>query len=79
MAYPRKLLGDGEEIVRDTRPHWKAVLVPAIVFVVMVGVGSYVAAIVPEGDLQPSGCAGPSPCLRCSSSAALPRTRSSAG
>ena len=53
MAYPRKLLGDGEEIVRDTRPHWKEVLVPAIVFVVTVGVGSYVAAIVREGDFQP--------------------------
>jgi uncharacterized membrane protein YdbT with pleckstrin-like domain len=53
MAYPRKLLGDGEEIVRDTRPHWKEVLVPAIVFVGTVGIGSYVAAIVREGDFQP--------------------------
>jgi uncharacterized membrane protein YdbT with pleckstrin-like domain len=53
MGFPRKLLGEGEEIVRDTRPHWKEVLVPAIVFVVTVGVASYVAAIVREGDFQP--------------------------
>ncbi len=53
MAYPRKLLGEGEEIVRDTRPHWKEVLLPAIIFVVTVPVASYVAAIVREGDLQP--------------------------
>lgn len=53
MAFPRKLLGEGEEIVRDTRPHWKEVLVPAILFVLTVGVGSYLAAIVPEGDFQP--------------------------
>jgi uncharacterized membrane protein YdbT with pleckstrin-like domain len=53
MGFPRKLLGEGEEIVRDTRPHWKEVVFPAVVFVVTVGVGSYVAAIVREGDFQP--------------------------
>ena len=52
MGFPRKLLGEGEEIVRDLRPHWKEVLVPAIVFVATVGAGSYLAAIVPEGDFQ---------------------------
>jgi uncharacterized membrane protein YdbT with pleckstrin-like domain len=53
MGFPRKLLGEGEEIVRDLRPHWKEVLVPAILFVATVGVSSYLAAIVTEGDLQP--------------------------
>jgi uncharacterized membrane protein YdbT with pleckstrin-like domain len=52
MGFPRKLLGEGEEIARDMRPHWKEVLFPAILFVVMVPVASYLAAIVPEGDAQ---------------------------
>lgn len=30
MAYPRKLLSEGEEVVRETRTHWKALVFPVL-------------------------------------------------
>ena len=53
MAYPRKLLGDGEEIVRDTAPTGRKSWSPRSCSSSRSRVGSYVAAIVREGDFQP--------------------------
>jgi uncharacterized membrane protein YdbT with pleckstrin-like domain len=39
MAFPRRLLVEGEELVLDLRPHPIALLLPAIVTVLTVGVG----------------------------------------
>jgi len=33
MAYPRKLLTSGEEIIREFRPHWRMLAVPAFWFI----------------------------------------------
>lgn len=40
MAYPRRLLTDGEEVVREFRPHWRLLVIP--VFWALVG-GAIVA------------------------------------
>ena len=49
---PAKLLGDGEEVVMAMRPHWKEMVWPAIVLLVVSPVASYVAAIVPDWSTQ---------------------------
>jgi len=41
MAYPTKLLGDGEQIAFQMRPHWRSLLVPTIVLIATVGFGTY--------------------------------------
>jgi uncharacterized membrane protein YdbT with pleckstrin-like domain len=41
MAYPRRLLGDGEQIERELHPHWKALVLPVLVLLVVIGVGTY--------------------------------------
>lgn len=33
MAYPRKLLTSGEEIIREFRPHWRMLAIPAFWFI----------------------------------------------
>ncbi len=36
MGYPRRLLGEGETIVMEMKPHWRALIVPALVLIVVV-------------------------------------------
>lgn len=36
MAYPDKLLTDGEQVVYDMRPHWRILFFPAVVLVLLV-------------------------------------------
>lgn len=52
MAYPDHLLADGETVARRLHPHWITLVAPILIFVVVVGVGSYVAAIVPDNVAQ---------------------------
>lgn len=37
MAYPRRLLTEGESVVREFRPHWRLLVIP--VFWALVGIG----------------------------------------
>ncbi|GEL19717.1 PH domain-containing protein [Pseudonocardia asaccharolytica] len=46
MAYPDGLLVDGERVVLHEHPHWKMLVVPVLVFLVTVGAGGYLAALV---------------------------------
>lgn len=46
MAYPDELLVEGERVVLHTRPHWKMLVLPVLVFLVVVGAGSFLAAVV---------------------------------
>lgn len=39
MAYPTKLLSDGEVIKFEMRPHWRALIVPALLLIVVVFFG----------------------------------------
>ena len=46
MPYPDDLLVDGERVVLHKHPHWKMLVVPVLVFLFIVTLGSYVAALV---------------------------------
>ncbi|MCA1710131.1 MAG: PH domain-containing protein [Actinobacteria bacterium] len=52
MAYPTKLLAEDERLVLDLHPHWKALITPVITLVLVLGIGGFVAARIPEGDRQ---------------------------
>ena len=49
MVISRKLLNDGEEIVLSTRTHAKALLLPAVVLIIVAGLGGYLSSL-PSGD-----------------------------
>ena len=50
VAYPDRVLGDDEEVVRHLHPHWLTVFWPIVAFLVLVGAASFGAALVPAGD-----------------------------
>ncbi|WP_299952302.1 PH domain-containing protein [uncultured Modestobacter sp.] len=52
MAYPDKVLGEDEEVVRHLHPHWTTIFWPIVLFLVLVGGTSFGAALVPAGDQQ---------------------------
>ena len=52
VAYPDKVLGADEVVVRHLHPHWLTVLWPIVLFLVLVGGTSFGAALVPAGDQQ---------------------------
>ncbi len=45
MAYPDELLGEDESVVVHHHPHWKMLVFPILVFLVVVGGGTYLAAL----------------------------------
>ncbi|MEO8292458.1 MAG: PH domain-containing protein [Actinomycetota bacterium] len=45
MAFPRRLLVEGEELVLDLRPHPVALLLPAIATIVIVGAGIWLMTL----------------------------------
>ncbi|CAN5820307.1 PH domain-containing protein [soil metagenome] len=47
---PRKLLIEGEDIVLSMRTHAKALILPAVVIIVLAGIGSYLTALVASGS-----------------------------
>src|SRR4051812_7284825 len=52
MAYPRRLLGEDEEIVLELHPRWKALLLPALSVPLVVGLGAYLFAVIPDSRFQ---------------------------
>ncbi|GAA3119656.1 membrane protein YdbS with pleckstrin-like domain [Kribbella aluminosa] len=52
MAISAKLLGEDEYVVVSTRTHWKAMIGPVLLLLVVAGLGAFLAAIVPSGSLQ---------------------------
>jgi uncharacterized membrane protein YdbT with pleckstrin-like domain len=52
VSYPDKILGDDEEVVRHLHPHWLTVFWPFVLFLLLVGLASFGAAVVPAGDQQ---------------------------
>lgn len=61
MAISRKALGEGEHALTHTRTHWKALILPVLVFVIAVGGGSAGVIFVPESEYATyfrSGIAG---------------------
>jgi membrane protein YdbS with pleckstrin-like domain len=45
MGYPRRLLGEGEQIEHELHAHWKALVLPVFVFLLDVGVGTYLYVV----------------------------------
>src|SRR5687768_4560404 len=52
MAFPRRLLADGERLILDLRPHWVALVIP-VVGVLLIA-GGTVAALVYLPDSWPT-------------------------
>ncbi|MDQ1685902.1 MAG: hypothetical protein QOC82_2639 [Frankiaceae bacterium] len=52
MAFPRRLLGEDEEVVLDLHPHWKRLVVPAALVPIVAGVATYVVFVLPSGSAQ---------------------------
>jgi uncharacterized membrane protein YdbT with pleckstrin-like domain len=52
VAYPDSLLADDERVVKHLHPHWITLFVPVVLLVVVVGLASFLTAIVPSGSAQ---------------------------
>jgi membrane protein YdbS with pleckstrin-like domain len=45
MAYPDNVLTDGEQVVIHKHPHWKMLILPVLIFLVVVAGATYLAAL----------------------------------
>ncbi len=54
MAYPEDVLTEGEALVLHKHPHWKMLVAPVLVLVVVVGLGSFLAALVRAQSWAPA-------------------------
>lgn len=52
VAYPRGLLSEGEEVVLDLHPHWRALALPLARVPVTVGVAAFLVELVPDWSVQ---------------------------
>lgn len=52
MGFPASVLGEGESVALDLRPHWRRLVRPLLAVPVLIGAGSYGAAVLPAGRLQ---------------------------
>jgi uncharacterized membrane protein YdbT with pleckstrin-like domain len=52
VPYPDQLLADDERVVKHLHPHWVTLLLPTVLLLVVVGLASFLAAIVPDGSVQ---------------------------
>jgi uncharacterized membrane protein YdbT with pleckstrin-like domain len=50
--FPSRLLGDDEEVVLDLHPHWKRLILPALLVPIVVGLASYLVFLVPDGSAR---------------------------
>jgi uncharacterized membrane protein YdbT with pleckstrin-like domain len=44
MAYPRRLLGEGEEVVLDLHPHWKVLFLPFVELLALLALAGFLLA-----------------------------------
>ena len=58
MPYPDSLLADDERVVKHLHPHWITLVWPTVLLIVIVALGSFLAAIVPGGSVQTPGRIG---------------------
>ena len=52
MAYPDNLLVQGERVIVRKRPHWKVLILPTVLFIVIIGAGAALAAWINSGDWE---------------------------
>ena len=55
MGISAKLLGEDEHVVTHTRTHWKALIGPVLVLLIVVAAASFLAAVIPDGSWQNVG------------------------
>jgi uncharacterized membrane protein YdbT with pleckstrin-like domain len=55
VSYPDSLLADDERVVKHLHPHWITLVRPVLLLIVIVALGSFLAAIFPGGSLQTPG------------------------
>jgi uncharacterized membrane protein YdbT with pleckstrin-like domain len=53
VVYPDELLVTGEEIVMHRHPHWKMLVGPVLVLLIVVGLFSYLAAVIGTQNWAP--------------------------
>src|SRR3954447_15001213 len=53
MGYPTRLLAADEDIVLDLHPHWKQIVLPALLGPIVVGAASYGVFSFPDNDARP--------------------------
>ena len=58
MPYPEDLLLDDERVVVHKHPHWKMLVLPVLAFLIIVGLGCYVAALIAGRSWQLYGWIG---------------------
>jgi uncharacterized membrane protein YdbT with pleckstrin-like domain len=58
VAYPDSLLADDERVVKHLHPHWITLVWPTVLLIVIVALGSFLAAIFPNGGAQTPGRIG---------------------
>ncbi len=52
VAFPENLLAGDEKVVKHLHPHWLTVFVPTVLFIVVVGLASFLIAVIPDGGAQ---------------------------
>ena len=52
VAFPENLLAGDEKVVKHLHPHWLTVFVPTVLFILVVGIASFLTAVIPDGDAQ---------------------------
>ncbi len=52
MAYPDKLLVDDERVAKHLHPHWITLVVPVLIFLVDIGLATFLATVVPDGSAK---------------------------
>ena len=52
MPFPESVLDNGEQIVRNLRPHWRRVVLPIVVLLVVIGLASYGWFALPSGSVR---------------------------
>lgn len=55
MGVRARSLAEGEQVVLRLRPHGRALVLPAVALVLVMGAGGYLAAVVPDGAWQAPG------------------------
>jgi uncharacterized membrane protein YdbT with pleckstrin-like domain len=58
VPYPEGLLVGDEQLVVHKHPHWKTLLLPVLALLLIVGLGSYLAALVAGSSWQSYGWIG---------------------
>lgn len=47
MGYPQKLLSDGEVVKFEMKPHWRALIWPILLLIIVVGLAAFLMTITP--------------------------------